>query len=77
MVHTQLVPSYGEMTVRLNVAGMELALFEVRGAEALRIVADQWHEKLVAKFESSHQLDDFVLQLKPRVRITWGNRQVP
>jgi hypothetical protein len=69
-----IVSSYGEITTRLLIAGQELATFELRDAEAIRVVTDQRREVLVASFPKHLRLDDFVLQLKPSVWAGWGNR---
>jgi hypothetical protein len=74
-VHARLAPSYGELTVRLVLARQELALFELREAEAFRIISERQREALVATFAPKRKLDDFVLQLKPHVRVAWGNLQ--
>ncbi|HEY1614686.1 MAG TPA: hypothetical protein VGF97_13445, partial [Rhizomicrobium sp.] len=70
-------PSYSEMTVSVLLAGHELAQFALREAEGFRIITDNHREALVVTFAAQRRLDDFVLQLKPGVRVSWGNLQFP
>jgi hypothetical protein len=72
-VRCHIVSSYGEITTRLVVAGQELAKFELRDAESIRVVMDKRQEVLVASFAPSQHLDNFALQLRPRVWVAWGN----
>ena len=51
----------------------ELAKYELRDAEAFRLVVDKGRETLVATFTQSLRLARFALQLKPRVWAAWGN----
>jgi hypothetical protein len=52
---------------------MEFAKFELRDVETFRLVLDKGRETLVATFPPSLHLDNFALQLKPRVWAAWGN----
>jgi hypothetical protein len=65
-VHARIVPSYGDLTIRLILADHELARFVLRQAEALRIICEKQRELLVATFAPQRKLDDFVLQLNAR-----------
>lgn len=76
-VRARMTPSYRELTLRLLLAGHELALFELKDAARFRIVTDNQREALVVTFADQRGLNDFVLQLKPIVRVSWGNRQFP
>jgi len=76
-VRARIIPSYRELTLRLLLAGHELALFELKEVEGFRIVTDNRREALVVTFAAQRGLDDFVLQLKPDIRVSWGNRQFP
>ncbi|KYG98963.1 hypothetical protein SE91_11030 [Bradyrhizobium sp. DOA1] len=53
--------------------GHELTKFELRDAESIRIVTSAQQEALVATFAPPLRLDNFALQLKPRVWAAWGN----
>jgi len=57
--------------------GYELALFELKEAEGFRIDTDKQLEALVVTFAEQRRLEDFVLQLKPGIRVSWGSRQFP
>jgi hypothetical protein len=72
-VRCHIALSSGEITARLLVAGQELAKFELRDAESIRVVMDKGQEVLVASFAPTHRLDNFALQLRPRVWAAWGN----
>ena len=72
-VQCRFVSSYGKLTTRLLVGGIELAKFELSDAETFRLVIDKGRETLVATFPPSLRLDNFALQLKPRVWAAWGN----
>jgi hypothetical protein len=72
-VNCSIMPCYGEITARLLVAGRELAKFELRDAESIRVVMDKGQEVLVASFAPTQRLDNFALQLRPRVWAAWGN----
>ena len=72
-VHCRFVPSYGKLTARVTIEGAELATYELRGVEAFRLVIDSGRETLVAMFPPALKLDNFALQLKPRVWAAWGN----
>jgi|SRR6185437_1619607 len=72
-VRCQIVPSYGEITIRFILAGDEIAKFEIRDAEAFRLVMNKDQEALVVSFPPHLRLDNFALQLKPRVWAAWGN----
>jgi hypothetical protein len=76
-VRCRIHPSYGEVTTQLTMNGHELARFELRDAETIRVIVDGRQEALVATFAPKLSLDDFVLQLKPRVRAAWGNLAYP
>ena len=76
-VHCRFAPSYGELTVRLMLANQELSKFALRDAEAIRLVMDGRQEALVGTFAPDLRLDNFALQLEPRVRAAWGNHQFP
>ncbi len=65
--------SYGELTTRLLVGGAELAKFELRDAATFRLVMEKGREALYVTFPPSLLLDDFVLQMKPRVCAAWGH----
>jgi len=69
----RIVSSYGEITTRLMRAGQELAKFELRDAETIRLSMNEHQEVLVASFAPKLRLDNFALQLKPRVWVAWGN----
>jgi hypothetical protein len=73
-VRCRICPSYGELTARLLLAGVELAKFELRDAAGFRLVLEQGREVLVASFAPDFRLDRFALQLKPHVWAAWGNR---
>ncbi|MDQ0472897.1 hypothetical protein [Labrys wisconsinensis] len=73
-VRCHIVSSYGDITTCLILSGREIAKFELRGAEALRLVVNQDQEALVVSFPQALRLDNFALQLKPRVWAAWGNR---
>ncbi|MDR3529431.1 MAG: hypothetical protein P4L90_02570 [Rhodopila sp.] len=72
-VQCRFVLSYGNLTTRLLVGGVELAKFELCNVETFRLVMDKGRETLVATFPPSLRLDNFALQLKPRVWTAWGN----
>ena len=72
-VRCRIVPSYGKITTQLMVGGQELAKFELRDAETIRIIVNDRREALVATFGPGRLLDNFALQLKPRVWAAWGN----
>lgn len=72
-VQCRFVLSYGNLTTRVLVGGVELAKFELCNVETIRLVMDKGRETLVATFPPSHRLDNFALQLKPRVWTAWGN----
>lgn len=76
-VRCRLHPSYGEITTQLLINGHELAKFELRQTETIRVIVNGPQETLVATFASNQRLDDFALQLKPRVRVAWGNLANP
>ncbi len=77
-VQCDIVPSEGALIVRLMLDGRELAKYELHGAEAFRLVMDKGREVLVASFAPGSRLDNFALQLKPRVWAAWGNlHQLP
>ncbi len=76
-VRARIAPSYRELTLRLLLDGYELALFELKEAEGFRIDADKHREALVVTFAEQRRLEDFVLQLKPSICVSWGNRQFP
>lgn len=76
-VRARINPSYRELTLHLLLAGHELALFELKEVEGFRIVTDNRREALVVTFPAQRGLDDFVLQLKPDIRVSWANRQFP
>ena len=76
-VRARIIPSYRELTLRLLQAGQELALFELKEAVGFRVVTDNQREALVVTFAAPRELDNFVLQLKPRVRVSWGNQRFP
>jgi hypothetical protein len=61
----------------LLLAGRELASFELKEAERFSILTDNQREALVVTFAAQRGLDDFVLQLKPAIRVSWGTRQFP
>jgi hypothetical protein len=65
-VRCHIVSSYGKITTRLVMAGQELAKFELRDAK-------KGQEVLVASFAPTKRLDNFALQLRPRVWAAWGN----
>ena len=46
-------PSYGELALRLLLAGHEVALFELKDVEGFRIVMDNQREALVVTFAGS------------------------
>ena len=54
-----------------------MALFELKEAEGFRIDTDKQLEALVVTFAEQRRLEDFVLQLKPGIRVSWGSRQFP
>ena len=72
-VHCRICPSHGELIARLMLEGQELAKYELRGAQAFRLTMDKAREVLVAVFAPEKGLDNFALQLKPRVWAAWGN----
>lgn len=72
-IRCRLVLSYGEITTLFMVNGHELAKFELRDAESIRIITSAQQEALVATFAPPLRLDNFALQLKPRVWAGWGN----
>jgi hypothetical protein len=72
-VRCRLVPSCGKITAQLIMNGHDLAKFELRDAETIRIITGAHQEALVATFAPALRLDNFALQLKPRVWAGWGN----
>ena len=72
-VQCRIVPSYGQLTARLILAGAELAKFELRDAEAFSLAMGNGREILVVSFAPKLRLDKFALQLKPNVWAAWGN----
>ena len=66
-VRCRIEPSYGQFTACLLLAGVELAKFELREVEAFRLLRSEKQEVLVATFSPGRRLDNFALQLKPRV----------
>jgi hypothetical protein len=72
-VRCRIVSSYGKVTTRLMMAGQELAKFELRDAETIRVVVNERQEALVVGFAPKLRLDNFALQLTPRVWAAWGN----
>jgi hypothetical protein len=72
-VRCRLIPSYGKITTQLMMNGHELAKFELRDVETIRIIVNARQEALVATFAPALRLDNFALQLKPRVWAAWGN----
>ncbi|MGO9483447.1 MAG: hypothetical protein ACLPX9_02520 [Rhodomicrobium sp.] len=72
-VRCRIAPSYGELTVRLMLEGEELAKYELCGAETFRLVMEKGREVLAVAFAPEKLLDNFALQLKPRVWAAWGN----
>lgn len=72
-IRTRIVPSDELITVRLLLGGNEVAQFELHDVKDLRVVTEQGQEMLVIAFAPDRNLDVFVLQLKPHVRIAWGN----
>ena len=45
----------------------------LRDAESIHIITSAQQEALVATFAAPLRLDNFALQLKPRVWVGWGN----
>jgi len=76
-VRCRMHGSFGDLMACLMLAGVEIAKFELRGAEAFRLDLGKDHETLVATFAPDRGLDNFALQLKPRVRAAWGNLRQP
>ena len=76
-VRARITPASGALALSLLLAGHEFALFELRDAESFRIVADDQREALVMTFAAQRGLEDFVLQLRPRVWVSWGNQRFP
>jgi hypothetical protein len=74
-VRARISPSYRELTLRLLLDGHELVLFELKEAEEFRVDTDKEREALVVTFAEQRRLEDFVLQLKPSICVSWGNRQ--
>jgi hypothetical protein len=72
-IRCRIVPSYGKVTTQLMVRGQELVKFELRDAETIRLIVNGRQEALVATFAPKLRLDNFALQLKPRVWAAWGN----
>jgi hypothetical protein len=72
-VHCRITPSYGKITTQLMVRGQELVKFELRDAETISLIVNGRQEVLVATFAPKLRLDNFALQLKPRVWAAWGN----
>jgi len=52
-VRCRIVSSYGKITTRLMTAGQELAKFELRDAETIRVVVSERQEALVVSFAPS------------------------
>ena len=74
----RLVPSYGKITTLFIRDGYEQARFELCDSETIRIITGPQQDVLVATFAPQKRLDNFALQLKPRVWAAWGNlHQVP
>jgi hypothetical protein len=72
-VRCRIRPSYGEITTQLTMRGQELVKFELCDAETIRVIVNGREEALVATFPAKLRLDNFALQLKPRVWAAWGN----
>ena len=78
VVQCKFVPSYGKLTTRLVLEGQELAKYELRNAAAFHLTLTAKQEILVVTFPPNLRLDNFALQLKPKVWAAWGNlHQIP
>jgi hypothetical protein len=71
-VRCQIHGSYGDLTACLMLAGVEIAKFELKGADAFHLDVTKDREALVATFQPGRGLNSFMLQLKPRVWAAWG-----
>jgi hypothetical protein len=67
-VYCRIAGANGRLTTCLMLAGLEIAKFELRGAQAFRLDVNKNHETLMVTFAADQSLDKFTLQLKPSVR---------
>jgi hypothetical protein len=72
-VQCHIVSSYGKITTRFILGGSEIAKFELRDADSFRLIMNEDQEVLIVSFLPQLRLDNFALQLKPRVWAAWGN----
>ena len=70
----EIEPGYGEIDLTWRKLHHEIAIFSLRDISALYIKLGPGDEFLTAKFKNKDILD-FVLYLKPQVRVQWGNEE--
>ena len=65
-------PGYGQIDLTWRLKGEELASFALRDIRSIEIDGAPGDESMTVRFLSD-ELSEFVLFLKPRVRIEWSN----
>lgn len=67
-------PGYGVIDLAWSKSGVEIAIFSLREVSSLFIESRAGSEFMTAKFRYADMLD-FILYLKPAIRVFWGNQQ--
>jgi hypothetical protein len=67
-------PGYGEIDLTWKKSGNEVANFSLQDISSLLINLNSNNEYMTVKFKYEDMLD-FVLYLKPEIRIQWGNQK--
>ena len=70
----EIEPGYRQIDLTWRNAGKEMASFALREIRALRVMGSPGEEYMTVVFRGD-ELMDFVLYLKPDIRIEWGNME--
>jgi hypothetical protein len=66
----RISPSYGQLTLRLKMAGEDLLNVDIGRVGGIRLESRDGREALLATVDGDN---DFVLQLRPHVCVVWSN----
>jgi hypothetical protein len=67
-------PGYGAIDLTWRRLGKKMLTFSLRDVSSLFIQLDAYSERMTAKFKHEDILD-FVFQLKPEIKVQWGNQE--
>lgn len=66
-------PGYGEIEFNWSIDGRSVIHLNLERVESVRIDRDRACERFIVSFSEAAALPDLIVQLKPFVKVQWGN----